>query len=162
MKRSAKKNRDCDLFYASPEASRHARYKTTTVYIPPSESNDNAGHFKVSRNIDANLMDAWLLEDSIFDGLHLRAAHECRALWSRMPTPTHRTTDSEGHSHARAAKTLAKFKRSVPLVDWRVFENAMRWNEPGGYPGSKYANQKQRDLVAAKMIVRRVLETIAR
>lgn len=143
-------------------AAQHASYKERTVYIPPSESNDNAGYFRVSYNTDINLMDAWLLHDSDFDGLHVRVAHGCRSLWDRMPKPSAFITETEGHSHAKAAKTLAKIKRYVPRSDWLIFENAMRWNEPGGYPGSRYANPKKSSVDATKAVVRRVLEAIAR
>jgi hypothetical protein len=36
-------------------AASHARYVETSVYIPQSESNDNAGFFRVSRNMAASV-----------------------------------------------------------------------------------------------------------
>lgn len=143
-------------------ARTHSRYDEKTIYVPANDSGFGAGYFRVTENLDVNLMDAWLMHDSSFDGLHVRVAHGCRSLWDRMPKPTQFITEVEGYSHAKAAKTLAELKRSVSRSDWTIFENAMRWNEPGGYPGSRYANPKQSNVTATKAIVRRVLEAIAK
>lgn len=146
----------------NPYASAHNRYNEKTVYVPANDSGSSAGYFRVTENIDVNLMDAWLLYDRTFDGLHVRVAYGCRSLWERMPPPSPRISEREGLAHAKAAKTLAKLRRSVPLADWLIFENAMRWNEPGGYPGSRFATQKESNVAATKETVRRVLEAIAR
>lgn len=143
----------------TPEAARHARYRTETARIP--YGNDNAGSFKVSRNIDINLMDSWV-EYHPFGARHLRMAHHCRDMWLRMPTPSNRVKEDENQGHARAAKTLSVMKRSIDRGDWEIFENAMRWNEPGGYIGSRLVSPRHSDIELTKAVVKRVLEWISR
>lgn len=158
--RAAKKNARVAKALAetvSPDVAKHSTYRKRTVYVPPSECNDNAGYFQVSENIDINLMDSWLFNDPAFDGRHLRSARRCRSLWDCMPRPSRKPV--EGHAHARAARTLLAMKRAVG-PDWVVFENALRWNEPMGYLGSRFAEPKPAYIEATKAIVRRVLESM--
>lgn len=144
----------------SRHAEKHATYATTTVYVPPIESNDNAGYFKVSRNLDINLLDAWITEKNGFNGKHLRAAYRCRDLWALMPKPFWKPQDAENAAHARAAKTLFKLKKAVRRDEWEILENALRWNEPGGYIGSRLISPPPAQVEATKAIVRRVLEAL--
>ena len=140
--------------------AQHARYTRTQVYIPPMEGNDNAGWFHVSRNADINLLDAWITTEGGFDGRDLRTAQRCRDLWDRMPRPTHRISEAENYFHAKAAKALCALKRSVPRHDWEIFENAMRWNEPGGYLGSRFLEPRESRVKDTQQTVKRVLRAI--
>lgn len=137
----------------------HARYREKTVYVPANNNGANAGYFRVSENVDANLMDAWIIDAEGFDGGHLWAAHLCRSLWRSMPKPTAKIVDWEDERHSRSARRLAEIKRRVG-PDWAIFENAMRWNEPMGYAGSRLAMPRPEHIARTKQVVRRVLEII--
>lgn len=159
MKKSAVRIKKSRVETVGADAAKHAKYRQRMVYIPPSESNDNAGYFHVSENVDINLMDSWLTGDG-FDGRHHRTAHRCRDYWNKLAPPTRKVVEWEGDGHARASRTLAKMKRAAG-PDWVPFENAMRWNEPMGYLGSRFANPHPEYIAATKALVRRVLEIIA-
>lgn len=146
---------------ASRFHEKHATYKTSVVYVPPIEGNDNTGYFKVSRNLDINLLECWITRRGGFDGSHLRTAYRCRDLWAQMPKPYWKPQESENAEHAYAAKTLLRLKRSVPRDEWEIFENALRWNEPGGYIGSRLISPPSSQIEATKYIVKRVLEALA-
>jgi hypothetical protein len=158
--KSTKIKRAQSGFAVDRHAAQHARYDRTSVYIPQSENNDNGGWYHVSRNRDINLLDAWITQENGFDGRHLRNAYRCRYMWECIPRPSMKAQDTEGRSHAKAATNLLKLKRSVPRADWEVFENAMRWNEPGGYIGSRFLSPSENRVKETQEIVKRVLQSI--
>lgn len=143
----------------APDVAKHATYRGRTVYIPPTEGNDNSGYFDVSENVDVNLMDSWLSSGG-FDGRHFRAAYWCRDMWHRLTRPSYKLVDGEGERHAIAARAMCRMRRAIGR-DWQTFENAMRWNEPMGYPGSRFATPNAQGVAATKAIVRSVLEAVA-
>lgn len=56
-----------------------------------------------------------------------------------------------------AADDLARIQRYVPLAYWQVFENCIRWDEPGGRAGSRLMgwserNSGQRTLTVVQLV----------
>jgi hypothetical protein len=119
-----------------------------------------SGETKTIYNRRASLMDDWV-ESEPFNAGHIWVAHQCRRLWELMRPPTWRVVDGEGEQHAQAAEMLATWKRKVGRRNWYVFENAMRWNEPGGFVGSRFARLEEENIVATKLVVKKVLEEIS-
>lgn len=144
------------------EAAQHSRYQNTSVYLPMSDNdNDEWGHFRVSRNIDHNVIDRWFSEDEGFWlSQHIKAIAACSDMWDRCYRP--HSAEGGGRHHSRSLSALASFKARVPRYAWEIFENVCRWDEPTGVPGSRYSTVKSSHVRAAKHIVRYVAEEIFR
>lgn len=107
--------------------------------------------------------------DKLLNELQLRSIELCEDLWERAGSPQGLVMDlmkipgMPGGSGARqqdALDELASFKAKIPVTYWNVFENVVRWNEPGGAAGSRFANDNPRAAQSALMCVRFVADLI--
>ena len=102
-----------------------------------------------------------------------RAIELCQDLWERAGSPPGLVMDllkipgmpgGTGASQHDALRQLAEMRDGFkPPVDtyFDVFENVVRWNEPGGVAGSRWANDDGRASQSALMCVRFVADMIA-
>jgi hypothetical protein len=107
--------------------------------------------------------------DSLLNETQLRAIELCEDLWEHAGSPQGLVMDlmkipglpgGSGMRQQDALDELASFKAKVPQTYWNVFENVVRWNEPGGAAGSRFANDNPRAAQSALMCVRFVADLI--
>lgn len=160
---------------ASPEAKRHGRYRKTTVYVFPSDGSPESGNFKVEKNYATSVIDDWLNQDEpIFEPHEVQMICLCKHLWDNLGLIDMRLYN-RGHSsygrlmtlsgrddykHMRALNRLSTMKKRVSSRDWSIFENVIRWDEPTGFPGSKYSSASAAALSRTQSVIKRVLEAI--
>lgn len=108
--------------------------------------------------------------DSLLNETQLRAIEICEDLWECAGSPQGLVMDlmkipgmpgGSGMRQQDALDELASFKTKIPETYWRVFENVVRWNEPGGAAGSRFANDNPRAAQSALMCVRFVADLVA-
>lgn len=119
-------------------------------------------------NKTVTVIDGWIDED-IFGRHHIRVIEYARDLWRDIKRPTHPHFDSydpedreDGVEAERAKNLLMRCRRLVGRIDWSIFENVIRWNEPIGIPGSRYAAVTQRHTAAAQEVVASVADRIVK
>ncbi|MDB5584338.1 MAG: hypothetical protein JWR80_9514 [Bradyrhizobium sp.] len=110
--------------------------------------------------------DLWLSDpDTPFEQRHVRVIEDARERWREIDRPRNEWKVSEdgldGPASERAKNLLRRCKRVVPRLDWEVFENVIRWNEPYGIPGSRLMSCAHHKEAAALKTVLRVANELA-
>ena len=65
-----------------------------------------------------------------------------------------------GTAQSEALATLADYKARIPSAYWSVFENVVRFDEPGGVAGSRFAKDTGRASAAALTVVKFIADLI--
>lgn len=155
----------------SPFLAQHGEYRESTVVDLSGELGGRRGIAKVLRNLYPNIADRWLADGGPgFDEPQRRAIDHCRSLWVRAQTEGRLVANldrisgaggGDGWSQQEALSELATFKRRLPEHTWSTFENVVRWDEPAGAAGSKYAANSAQQQAHAKAAVGFVASMIA-
>ena len=123
------------------------------------------------RNVGGSIVDRWMLAGGTgFDEPQRRAVDYVRTLWRNAGTETSMVANLDrvrsagsgsGFTQQEALSELAEFKRRVPADYWATFENVVRWDEPAGTAGSRFANNAAQSIASARTIVGMVASLIA-
>lgn len=143
----------------------HASYGETTVVDLSGELlGGKKGMVRVLRNLYPNIVDRWLAEGGPgFEEPQRRAVEHVRSLWHRAGTEQRLCANytgmsygagvGEGQTQQEALTELARYSRDLPRPYWETFENVVRWDEPAGVAGSRFAQNTAQQQAHAKACV---------
>lgn len=150
----------------APLALRHGRYEVADTIFRPSVIETEIEPRVVNRTV--TVIDGWI-DEEIFDSRDVRIIEYCRDLWRDIRRPTHPYFDPpdledrlDSFEAERAKNLLRRCRQLVGRIDWSIFENVIRWNEPIGIPGSHYAVVSAGNIAAAQEVVVSVAKRVGR
>jgi hypothetical protein len=149
---------------AYSESRKH--YRNATAYIPNDGHHREPGNFKVLRNYAPTVIDGWFDErETEFTARDIRVISVCCDHWRALDEAAYERRTMRGFvptkAFIRALKVMQARASRVPSWQWYVFENVVRWDEPVGIPGSKFASNSRASVSAAKQVVKEVARSIA-
>lgn len=156
----------------NPFTASHGHYRETTVVDLSGALGGKKGMATVLRNLYPNIADRWLAESGPgFEEPQRRALEHCRSLWVRAGTEGRLTANygatimgsgrDDDWTQNEALAQLGVFKDRLPQHTWDCFENVVRWEEPAGVAGSRFASNTPQAIAHAKASVGFVLSMIA-
>jgi hypothetical protein len=150
----------------TPEQIRNGDFER--VFTNHVDSNTKAMTF---RRKDSSIIETWHKQKAVgFEEPAMRAIADCVTFWARMGEPRVTanygermagSTHGDGHTQQEAADEIAFRKKLVPRTYWDVFESVVRFNEPAGYAGSRFASNRPQQIASARAIVGLVANVIA-
>ncbi len=149
-----------DAELPTPEQLKHERFDRD--FVTHAETNTKAMAY---RKRDSSILEKWIREGGPgFDQGAQRVIADCIVFWRRMGNPkvtaeygerTAKGTNDNETSREEASDEIHYRKKLLGAgmnEYWDVFENVVRYNEPAGKAGSRFAKNTPSSIQSAKVI----------
>lgn len=130
---------------------------------------DSAQPIGLTRRITTSTIDRWKRQ-GLLSERQMVAINHCQGLWDRMGGSHGLVMDLDkisglqgglGTAQQEAFTMIAEYERRFNMPEyWACFENVVRWDEPGGVAGSRFAADRGRASQSAVMCVRFVADKV--